>query len=179
MNIETLTLIIALWGGVLSTILAIRELMKDRRSLKIIFESVHWIETFRILITNTAERPITITGINLALEDKEGRGVDQIRPSAYWATEGSYAPPALPLSLKDGELAIFWLSEILSNEIHQNKNTHIEIRVYDAEGHVYSKYSEGQYDPKWEYRSGKYKPPNIFIRLKWRFQEFFWKRKRQ
>jgi hypothetical protein len=176
MNLDLLTLIIALWGALISTILGIRELRKDRRSLKIILESVNWVETFRILITNTAERPITITEINLSIDDKTGGGEDLIRPGVYWEEE-YHQPPALPLKLNDGELAIFWISQIVSSSIRESRSKRLLIKVYDAEGRVYSKYSQGHYDPKWEYRSGRYKPPNIFAQLKWKFLNWYYQRK--
>jgi hypothetical protein len=167
------TLLLAVYGAGLSTILGIREIRKGRRSLKIILESVHWMETFRIVITNPAERPITITEIHLAIEDKEGRGEALLRESSYWANEESYKPPALPLTLKDGEVKIFWLSEYLSGEIQKSKSKRLEIKVFDGEGHIYSKYGEGEYDPKYGYRTGKYKPPNIFARTRWKIRSIF------
>jgi hypothetical protein len=175
---ETATLVIALWGAVLSTILAIREITKDRRSLKIILESVHWMEIYRIVITNPAERPITITGIHLAVKPHHGPLDPTIRSSAYWPVEEGYQPPDLPLTLKDGELAIFWLSEFMSNEVNKDRGNRLIINVYDAAGRTYSKYNEGEYDPKSGVRSGKYKPPSIILQLIWKIQKLFRRTKR-
>ena len=38
MNMDTVTFFLALWGSLLSTILALRELRRDKRQLKIILE---------------------------------------------------------------------------------------------------------------------------------------------
>ena len=81
------TLLLALYGAGLSTILGIKELRKDRRSLKIILESVHWMEIFRIVITNPADRPITVTGIHLTMKPRKGMIVPTLWSSAYWTTE--------------------------------------------------------------------------------------------
>jgi hypothetical protein len=169
--LDILTLVIAAWGALIATILGVREILKDRRSLKITLESIHWMEAYRILLVNTGKRLITITEINLHILKDKHLGVGEVPKSAYWATEEGYEPPKLPLTLKDGEMAIFYIAEELGWEI--SKGGHLKIKVFDAEGHTYSQYNEGEYDPKYGYRTPKYKQPNIFSRIRWKIQSFF------
>jgi hypothetical protein len=176
---EYLTLIIALWGAVLATILGIREFKKEKRSLKIILELEHWTERRKVLITNTGQRPITIFEIYLSVRPKKWEGggdYDLRRKGSFWATEEGYKPPAFPIKLQDGEMTTFYLSETICHELY-DKNNQFHIAVYDAEGHTYSKYSELEYDVKYGYRTRRYREPNFFGKIKWNIE--FWLRNRK
>lgn len=177
---EYLTLIIALWGAVLATILGIRELKKEKRSLKIIVEHEHWTERGKVLLTNTGHRPITIHQIYLSVLPKKWRGeggdYDLRRRGSFWADEEGNKPPTFPVTLKDGEMATFYLSDTVFRDLH-DENFKFHIEVYDAEGKTYSKYSELEYDVKYGYRSARYRGPNLFQKIKWTIE--FWLRNRK
>jgi hypothetical protein len=170
------SLIIGGLGLLIAGILGIRELQRERRSLKIILEYEHWTDRSKVFVTNTGHRPITIVEIlvGLSLTKKEQReGVDLRRRGSFWATEEGYEPPELPLTLEDGEMATFYLSDGFCNEMmHDDKK--FGIAVYDAEGHTYSKYTEREYDVKYGYRMPRYKGPNFYQNVKWKI-EYWWR----
>ena len=170
-SLDTITLFLALWGAILSTILGVRELSKDKRSLKVILESVHWYEIHRILITNIGHRSITIDQIFIQILTKLPGPTDPIPSNSFWLSDEGYKPPDLPITLKDGEMVVFYLSREITEDLN-DKNKYLSIKIIDAEGISYTKYSEGEYDPKYGYRSGKYKPPgrvkSFFLKLWWR-----------
>jgi len=93
-----------------------------------------------------------------------------------WYEKWEVDSPTLPLTLEDGKMAIFYLSDVVTGEISV-PNQYLGVNVFDAEGNVYSKYSEGVYNPKYHYRIGKMKPPSIFRRLSSRF--YFWRQERK
>jgi hypothetical protein len=146
--IDWLTLVVAIWGAVLSTILAIREYFKERRQIKVLLEEIHWTERHKLTIINIGHRPITINKVGLAV-DHGREPVIPIRSSALFATEEGYTPPDLPLTLMDGEIGQFHLSEYMSNELHREEYNCLRVYIYDAEGKVYTKYEMGESDPKY------------------------------
>ena len=57
--VQVLTLMIAGYAAVVSTILAVRESQKEKRRLKIIIEFWRWSYSSRIAVTNIGHRPIS------------------------------------------------------------------------------------------------------------------------
>jgi hypothetical protein len=175
--LDVVTLIFALWGSILSTYLAIREVNKDKRKLKLNLEEIAFFQAHRLVITNIGIRPITIEQISLAILDKKEKWfADGVPSGSLWKNEEGVKPPTLPLTLEDGKTAIFYLSDAVTAEISV-PNRYLGVNVFDAEGNVYSKYSEGVYNPKYHYRTGKIKPPSIFRRLSDRL--YFWRQERK
>lgn len=62
---QIITLVVAIYGALLSTMLVIREVRKDRRKLFIVLEHVALYERVQIIITNIGHRPVTITEIEV------------------------------------------------------------------------------------------------------------------
>jgi hypothetical protein len=147
---EIITIVIAGWGAILSTLLVIREFKKERRELTITLYSIHWTERHKITITNTGHRPITIIEIGLEIApDLKGPHLP-VRSGALFASEEGYLPPRLPLILSDGQTAEFHLSEYVTEQL-SNKENHPFIFVYDSEGNVYKKHKSAEYDPRYAY----------------------------
>src|SRR5258706_1217418 len=137
--IDIITLILAVWGAVLSTILGIRELRKDKRSLKIILEHVNWMETKRLVIINTGLRPITIDQVFISVNIKNHGPYDAMPKKAFWSDAEDHKPPRLPFTLEDGRMAVFYVSEFVNEQLRL-ENSFLKIQVYDAEGNIYTKY---------------------------------------
>jgi hypothetical protein len=156
---DDITLLLAAWGAFLSTYLAIREVRKDKRQLKIILEYVEFFHKYRLVITNTGHRPITIEQIGLALRSRDGM-FDPVPSGSEWANKEEVK---LPLTLEDGKAAIFFLSDVLVGELFEPKH-YLDIQIFDTEGTIHSKYTEGVYNPKYNYRMGKIKPPSFLRR---------------
>jgi hypothetical protein len=151
---DIITLFIAGWGAILSTLLAIREVLKEKRNIKITLFKIHWMETYKISITNTGHRPITLSEVGLLIKNK-GKGPHlPIRSSALFASTEGYLPPDLPLILSDGQTVEFHLSEYIATELG-NKENRLLIFIYDSEGNVYSKYRNAEYDPRYAYINKK------------------------
>ena len=67
---EIITLIIALWGMVLSTILAIREFKKENARLKIFLIHIQFEERFKLSIVNIYNKPVKVIDIALSILNK-------------------------------------------------------------------------------------------------------------
>lgn len=173
--LNIITLVIAVWGALLSTILAFREAFKDKRKLRMLLEYVTGTNLYRLVITNVGHRPITIEQIAFAF-DVKAPVLSLVRKDLMWSDEEDHLPPQLPLTLDDGELAIFHISRMVSEAIDR-PNQILRIKVFDAEGQAYSKYSVGEYDPGYGKRGPRYKFPGIiksFLSdLKWKY--YFWR----
>ena len=148
---DIVTLSIAIWGAILSTFLALREILNEKRRIKIMLFSIHRLQRHKITITNTGHRPITISEIGLIIAPNLKGPHIPIRSGALFATENDYSPPHLPVILTDGQTTEFQLSEYVSKQLTNNKNNHPFIFVYDSEGNVYNKFKEAQYDPRYAY----------------------------
>ena len=68
---DFLTLVIATWGAVLSTILGLHELRKEKSRLLIVLELVAFCDQMRLIIHNTGFQPVTITGVTFELLIRE------------------------------------------------------------------------------------------------------------
>jgi len=60
---DTITLLLAAYAALLSTVLGLRELGKARRSLRIFLNYVAFNESYTVTLTNAGFRPITITSL--------------------------------------------------------------------------------------------------------------------
>ena len=145
---EDLTFWLAVWGAALSTFLALRETRKDKRQLKIILEHDVWADSHRLLLINIGHRPITIETIGMTAM-LGGKMHDPVPKGAMWSIEKDQ--PEFPIVLEDGRMAILYInSPITTDVIHRGQ--HLDIRVYDAEGNVYSKYTTNELDIKYSHR---------------------------
>jgi hypothetical protein len=167
---DNVTFFLALWGAFLSTYLAIREVRKDKRSLKIILEHDTWAGMHRLLIINIGHRPVTIDQVSLALGDRKHKQVEAVPQNATWSA--LHGEPRFPVTLEDGKMAIFYLGTAISSEL-TDPNKYLKINVFDAESNVYPNYTKGEYDQKYGYRSAKYKPPGFIKSMVTRIQHWW------
>lgn len=141
---DMVTLILAGYGAVVSTILGIRELQRDRRRISVILEYVVWCERAQITITNVGHRPITVTEIGMEVEG------ERVPRNALFAPEVEREP--LPVTLGDGEYITLPLSGVIG-EIFRKTGMPARVSVYDVEGNVYKRFRTRVYDPKWGHYS--------------------------
>lgn len=139
-DFELVTLIIAVWGAALSTILATHTIFKDRRSVKVIYGLAITDDNFGRPITlvlveaiNKGHRPVTITNVGLTISD--GR--------YYIQPYNSVVPVNLPARLLDGEsISIYLDLEKIRERGLEQAQQGIRITgayVKDAEGKIYTK----------------------------------------
>ncbi len=141
---DPLTIIIAAYGAIVSTILGIRELRKERRQISVILEYVDVMEKVQVTIVNSGYRPITITGISMALP-MAGPSLEKVPSGILFSDELDKWP--FPVTLTDGQHISLLLSDDLTDSIVRAKMD-IKLKVFDAEGNIYSKYKIMRYDTK-------------------------------
>lgn len=145
---DIITLIIAIWGAILSTFLAVRELLKEKRSITIILSFVCWLEQYKITIINNGRRPVTISEIGIEIGSKT-KGSILIPSSILFDQVQGGSSPTLPLVLTDGESVEFFLSHFFDEQLRTNKDFQPYIFVYDAEGNVYKKFKYSEHNPRY------------------------------
>jgi len=136
------TLGLALYGAVLSTLLGIRELTKERRQVLIFLEYSEFRDGYSIIITNVGHRPITLLGVFM---DCGGEWVPQ---NAIIESDND----PFPATLTDGQHLTLPLYEGVSAAIAQVKED-IKIVVYDTENRKYTKFKKLSYNEKIGIRS--------------------------
>ena len=141
--------IVAFYGAVVSTILGINELLKTRRKVELFLEYVAGYEKYRLIVVNIGYRPITITSVAIGIYRIEGGKkvfIDGVPANALFSAD--HEPPSLPITLKDGEQAVFWLTAQLT-ETKFREEDNIGVIVFDAEGREFKTYKEREFDAKW------------------------------
>ena len=143
---DILTLLIAVYGAVIATILGISELQKGKSRISIIIEYLTYIERAQITIINIGSRPITISEIGMA---------ENANPNSKGFWEGiprnalfDSADEPFPITLTEGEHITLLLSNAVSS-IFFDKKQRAKVSVYDVEGKVYTKFKTRIHDPKW------------------------------
>jgi hypothetical protein len=125
---KVITLILALYGAILSTILAVREWRKETRRIIIFLEYLRPAGDYRIIITNVGHRPITLLDMAVRIP---GANLD---PSDIW--KGNYP---FPVTLKDGELITIPLPPFISHHLLRTRGRMYMI-LRDSENKHYWRY---------------------------------------
>lgn len=162
---DWLTLAIAVWGAILSTVVYIQKKTKEQRKIKVIIEEQLFQGRHLFIITNTGFRPITIQDIHVFVEDKHG----DLSRDTPWDNAQS---PCFPFTIDDGESKTFLLTEYMTGFI-RDKKYHLKISVTDGEGNIYRKYSEAQHNEKYHWHAKKDKTPAFIVNKKFAVRRFF------
>jgi hypothetical protein len=148
MDIEKIiTLVLAIYGALLSTILGIREIAKERRKIAIFLEFKQWSGIFSIIITNVGHRPITLVDISM-----------QLPPHGENLPRGLLREikDPFPITLDDGEHLNLELSLHTSSFINPfEKKKNIKIIVYDSEGRKYNNFKMLYHNEKYGTHNSK------------------------
>jgi hypothetical protein len=144
----SLELIIAIYGAVLATILAVIEIRKERKKITIILEYVTIYERAQILITNSGHRSITLTNMTMKtkIKDREGMHWEAVPQNALYDTANGMSP--FPLTIKDGESVSIPLGTVVTDYLLENKLM-TNLAIFDSEGNSYTKYEPKILDGKW------------------------------
>ena len=133
---ELLTLLLALYGAIVSTVLAIRELSRDKRRLRVTCRIALtpspsggvW-EFVKVNAVNIGHRPIQVKMAELRMSN--GDLFTQV-----WSNLG---PLPLPRKLEDGEsVSVFFDYGEVERAGRERKVTFVEAVVQDAEGNEYT-----------------------------------------
>lgn len=149
---DIVTIIIAAYAAILSTILGVYEFRKEKRSIKIYLEHVYFYETVQLTIFNMGHRAITINEISMLVEvGTQGKVkrpyFDPVPANSMFNTDRS---TELPFELEDGKQKTIRLSQTVSDMLLNNRLS-ARITVFDAEGNQYKNYEKRGYNPKWGY----------------------------
>lgn len=139
-----LTIGLAIYGAVLSTINLINTIWKNHKKVKIFLEYVTYYERYQLRVINNGHRPISISNIFVG---PESPGVPVLASDMFSFEEGKDIK--FPFTIQDGGQVVFSLSDFLNEEI-RNINMNAKIEVY-AEGKTYSNYEKLMFNPKYGY----------------------------
>jgi len=128
---------IAIYGALLSSILAYREWSKDKKRIAIFIKYFVFASRSEIIITNIGHRPITLTDISFA-ERSAGNHVKGIPRNVYTTGEEDWP---FPVTLTDGESLVYKIQGPISGQ-------NLIPTVFDSEGTKYAKYRFIQYNDK-------------------------------
>jgi hypothetical protein len=147
---DLLTLILATYGAVVSTVLGIRAIQRDRRRVKLILEYVLFYERAQIIIINVGHRPLTISEIGMQIKLKQNGNDywDSVPRNSLFARRPDDAGDPLPAVLDDGQHLSIPLSDSVSNNLYEN-NMEARVVVYDVEGNAYEKFTTRLHHTKW------------------------------
>lgn len=145
---QIITLVVAIYGALLSTMLVIREVRKDRRKLFIVLEHVALYERVQIIITNIGDRPVTITEIEVrTFLQQDGNTIwDRVPRNALLNSEETINP--FPATINEGEHVTLPLSEVVRQEL-TNNGMKAKIVIYDVEGKKYRTFKTRLHNPRW------------------------------
>jgi hypothetical protein len=135
--VDALALFFALWGAILSTVLGVRELRREKRNLRVFLEYVTGYERYQVVIVNTGFRPVTINAVSIeALPAYKGAPApidDEMETGPYLTEESE---EKLPATLKDGDALTLEVDHLLQDRVSHGKGR-LDALVYDAEGNLY------------------------------------------
>ena len=127
---QLITLGIALYGAILSTVLGIWELAKERRRITMFLQFGEFTMRYSIIITNVGHRPVTLLNLSVLLPD------EAIPQTALFDGGDPF-----PITLADGQHLEAKLYETTSQFILA-ANGDPKIILRDAENRVYTKYKK-------------------------------------
>lgn len=161
-------LLIAIYGAILSTILAVRGYLKDKRNLKVFLEAKAFHEKAHFRLVNTGLRPITIISISMKIfiendganpphwENVPDKDILESIPNATRVMSGTIKPfmavrliSTLPVHIKDGEQVLLPITDMIYKMLLNNR-TKPKVYVKDADGNVYDKYKVIGINPKFQ-----------------------------
>jgi len=147
-TLDLLSLLIAVYGAIVASILAARELLRERRKVKIFLDHVAWYERAQLSVTNVGHRPITLVGIALAIAvgDEASPYFEEVRRGDIFALDLPKDP--LPFTLADGEQIALPLSQPVSDQLIANR-MRARLTLFDAEGRKYEDFAARILDAKW------------------------------
>jgi len=129
---DIISLSIALYAALVSTILAIIKIRSNSKILKIVLDYYDYYENVYLLFINKSARPITIANISIDLDG------DPVPFPFMFEFDGEGL--CLPRTINAYSSVEFKLSGPVFNSIITEKAKNVSIKVFDIEGKVYSKY---------------------------------------
>lgn len=137
-----ITIFIAIYAALLSTVLGVRELLKEKRKLKIIIEDYPFYENGYLILLNIGNPKIIISDVSFMVAGEPA-------PANVIFDISSLDLP-FPCIIQSGDFVKLPLSGIIFSALRENKND-VKIGVFDIEGNIYDKFIVNSHNPKWGY----------------------------
>lgn len=133
--------VIATYAAVVSTILAIYEILRNTKKLRIVIDYECFTNVGYLRLINLSKRPITVASVSMQLDE------DRVpSTSMFEDDEGS---TILPKILEEYSSVELRLTDFVTQYIVNEKAKKISIMVFDIEGKVYSKYKVREINSRW------------------------------
>lgn len=142
---EVLTVILAFYAAVLSTVLMANELIAEKERVKIVIEKIAFYEQARLIIINQSKKPITIGDISMELLT-HGGGESVPRNSMF---HPDLRDENLHIKIGSFDSIALNFESALNDEIMQSQGNVVRIIVYTIDGHEFSRFSTRTVNPKW------------------------------
>jgi hypothetical protein len=147
---DWITAIVATYGAILSSYLAFREILKERRKIKIILEYVEVRDIVLLIVANGGHRPVKIIDIKICISQEGANGKEYMKDVPH-AALFNIPNPEIPKLLGYGESVIYELQPVLSDRLIGNYilGGKVNVSLFDAEGNEYTKVEERIGNAKW------------------------------
>lgn len=133
--------VIATYAAVVSTILAIYEILRNTKKLRIVIDYECFTNVGYLRLINLSKRPITVASVSMQLDE------DRVpSTSMFEDDEGS---TILPKILEEYSSVELRLTDFVTQYIVNEKVKKFSIMVFDIEGKVYSKYKVREINSRW------------------------------
>jgi len=143
---DIITIILALYGAVLSSVLAIRELKKGIMIIALFIDFYVWESSYKLTVVNVGYRPVTLAGAGIMLFRKHHLKWFELDGRPFDLARGN--PGKIPLTLSDGNHialvipsvvdALEWINGLIKGEVY----------VRDIEGNIYKTSKIRRYNSK-------------------------------
>lgn len=147
-SLELITIVIAVYGAIVATIVGINEINKGKKKLDVILQYEAFYETLKLIIVNSGYRPIIIENVHAMLfqvDEKKLYPIESVPQNSLFTRDEDYQK--LPKSLKEGEQIDFMLHGALHEAFHDEKQS-LSITVIDTLGKQYKLTQCQMYNPK-------------------------------
>lgn len=146
---NSISLILAIYGAIVSTILGINQILSYSKRLKIIIQYNAFYENMFLIIANISRRPITIMGLSA---NTSGGGPV---PLNSMFRDDECLGEIFPFTIKPFETRNLKIHEFFSFD-----NETLSLTVYDIEGKAYSKFKKQIFNAKWGFVEKSTPPSN-------------------
>ena len=149
MDIATIiTLLLALYGAGLSSVVAWHQFISDRRRVSMLVDLPYDDNNGKLTITNTGHRPITITAVDLHVWGRpKPKATKAILASKLLTTgeiDTDIGKGNLPVTLGDGQPLGVPIEPHFEQVIF-NSQGKLLVRARDSEGNEYTQYKKGMF----------------------------------
>ncbi|NJC97903.1 MAG: hypothetical protein C3F07_05900 [Anaerolineales bacterium] len=143
---DIITIILALYGAVLSSVLAIREIKKEKRTIALFIDFYVWESSFKLTVVNIGHRPVTLAGAGIMYFKKYRMRWFELDERPFDLAREN--PGKFPLTLNDGNHVALAIPSVVDALEWTNGLNKGEAYVRDVEGNIYKTSRIRRYNSK-------------------------------